>query len=177
MATKLVRDLMVPLGEYPSIPQNYTLHQAIQAMGKVQILKKMQTSLPRTALVFDEAHTELLGILRRRDIMRGLEPRFLVSGSLETQRQLFSVEIDSDLSELSFETAITRMRERSKRLVREYMLPIRTTINADDHLMKAMFEMVSKNVSLLPVLDGESVIGVLRSVEVLYEIALVIAEK
>ncbi|MHC4777246.1 MAG: CBS domain-containing protein, partial [Planctomycetota bacterium] len=74
MHEKCVRDIMVPLNEYPHIPSTHSLREAIQEMGKIQILRKGNTSLPRTALVFDEAHNELVGLLRRRDIMRGLEP-------------------------------------------------------------------------------------------------------
>lgn len=175
MKEKKVRDIMVPLEEYPYIPSTYTLRQAIQEMGKAQILRKGQTSLPRTALVFDETHNELVGLLRRRDIMRGLEPKFLVSGSLDYQRKLFNVAIDPNLPELSHDKTIARMRVRANKLVEDFMLPIRATIKADDHIMKAVNEMVDRNVSLLPVLENDSVVGVVRSVEVLYEIALIIS--
>jgi hypothetical protein len=40
--------------------------------------------------------------------------------------------------------------------------------------MKAVCEMVDRDTSLLPVLEGQDVIGVVRSVDVLSEIALVI---
>jgi CBS domain-containing protein len=141
----------------------------------VQILRKNQLSLPRVALVFDESVSELLGMLRRRDIMRGLEPRFLVSGSLEYRRKLFKVDVDPNLAELSFDKMIAHIRERANRLVREFMIPIKATIDYDDHIMKAMSEMVDQNVSLLPVLKDGDVVGVLRSVDVLNEIALVIS--
>ncbi len=72
MNEKLVRDIMVPLDEYPCIPGSCTLRDAIIEMG-VQILRKGQLSLPRVALVFDDDFSELLGVLRRRGIMRGLE--------------------------------------------------------------------------------------------------------
>ncbi|MHC5040313.1 MAG: CBS domain-containing protein [Planctomycetota bacterium] len=177
MKDKVVRDIMVPLKEYPYIPETHTLRQAIQAMGRATILMKKRTSLPRTALVFDEGLTELLGILRRRDIMRGLEPKFMTSESLDYQAKLFDVAIDPNLPELSFDKTIARMRQRADHLVRDYMLPIRATINANDHIMKAIYEMVTQNVSLLPVIDEDTVLGVVRSVDVLYEIALIIAEE
>ena len=173
MNMQLVRDIMVPLDEYPRIPETHTLRDAISEMA-VPITRKGQTSLPRVALVFDDDFSDLLGLLRRRDIMRGLEPRFLVGGSLEYRRKLFDVEIDPNLSELSHDKTIARIRTRSARLVREFMIPIRATINYDDHIMKAMSEMVDQNVSLLPVLDNNRVVGVVRSVDLLSEIALVI---
>lgn len=173
MNKKLVREIMVPLEEYPCIPETLTLCDAILEVS-VQILRKGQLSLPRVALVFDDDFTDLLGLLRRRDIMRGLEPRFLVGGSLDYRRKLFDVEIDPNLSELSHDKTIAHIRKRSARLVREFMIPISVTIDCNDHIMKAMSEMVDQNVSLLPVLDNNRIVGVVRSVDVLSEIALVI---
>lgn len=167
MNEKLIQEIMVPLEEYPCIPDTYTLRQAIEAMGQVRVLK-------RVALVFDQSLSDLLGMLRRRDIMRGLEPKFLVSGSLEYRRKLFEVEIDPNLPELSHNRIIAGIRKRANRLVREFMVPIPATINYDDHIMKAIYEMVHHNTSLLPVLKNDRVIGVVRSVDVLNEIALIL---
>jgi predicted transcriptional regulator len=54
------------------------------------------------------------------------------------------------------------------------MVPIKATINHDDHIMKAIAELVEHNTSLLPVIQDGSVVGVLRSVEVLNEIAAIL---
>jgi len=169
-----VEDIMVPLDEYPCIPETLTLRDAISEMS-VQILRKGKLSLPRVALVFDDGFSDLLGLLRRRDIMRGLEPRFLVGGSLEYRRKLFDVEIDPNLSELSYDKTVARICNRAGRLVREFLIPIKATIDHDDHIMKAMNEMVDQNTSLLPVLKDDGIVGVVRSVDVLSEIALIIS--
>jgi CBS-domain-containing membrane protein len=174
MIDKIVQDIMVPLEEYPCIRDTLTLRDAIREK-QVQILRKNQASLPRVALIFDETLSELLGMLRRRDIMRGLEPRFLVSGSLEYQRKLFTERIDPNLAELSYDKIAGHIRARSSRLVREFMIRIKATINYDDHIMKAISEMVDQNTSLLPVLKDEGVVGVVRSVDVLNEIALIMS--
>jgi len=170
----LVQDIMVPLEEYPCIPDTLTLRDAIEEMG-VQILRKKKASLPRMVLVFDDDYKELLGMLRRRDIMRGLEPRFMGSGSMEYQRKLFNVAIDPNLSELSYEKVIAGISKRGNRPVREFMTPIKATIDYDDHLMKVIYAMVDQNTSLLPVIKDDSVVGVVRSVEVLNELALIIS--
>lgn len=174
MNEKLVQEIMVPLEQYPCIPDTLTLGDAIMEMA-VQILREKQLTLPRVAMVFDESLTDLRGMLRRRDIMRGLEPQFLVGGSLEYRRKLFNVDIDPNLSELSYDKMVAGIRKRAHRLVREFMIPIRATINYDDHIMKAMNEMVDQNVSLLPVLKDDTVVGVVRSVDVLSEIALIVS--
>ena len=173
MNEKLVQEIMVPLDEYPCIPGSYTLRDAIIEMG-VQILREKQLSLPRVALVFDDDFSELLGMLRRRDIMRGLEPRFMAGGSPKYQRKLFNVSIDPNLAELSYDRIVAGIRKRADRLVREFMIPIKATINHDDHIMKAIYEMVDQDTSLLPVMRDNGVVGVVRSVDLLGELALII---
>ncbi len=172
MNAKRIEEIMVPVEKYPCIPETLSLHDAMMEMT-VQILRERLLTVPRVALVFDDDFEDLLGMLRRRDIMRGFEPRFL--GGLEYRRKLFDVAVDPNLSELSSNKVYARIRERANRLVRDYMIPIKATIDRDDHLMKAVCEMVDQNVSLLPVLDKGSVIGVVRSVEVLDEIASIIS--
>ena len=174
MIDKLAKDIMVPLQEYPCIPETLTLRGAIMEMA-VQIVKEDQSSLPRVALVFDAGFSDLRGLLRRRDIMRGLEPKYLGAGSLEYPEKLFDVEIDPNLSELSHDKIVEGMRGRAERLVKDFMSPIQATIDHDDHMMKAVCEMVDRNVSLLPVLKDGSVVGVVRSVDVLSEIALILS--
>jgi CBS domain-containing protein len=174
MNDKPVHEIMVPLAEYPCISEVHTLREAIEEMTKVQILRRQQATLARVALVFDRGYRELLGTLRRRDIMRGLEPRFLLSGSMEYERRLFAVEVDPNLAELSSDKIIARMRQRADRAACDFMMPITATIGYDDHLMKAIYEMVDQNTSLLPVLKEGTVVGVVRSVDVLNEIALIL---
>jgi CBS domain-containing protein len=174
MNEKPIHEIMVPLEEYPCICDTHTLRQAIAEMMRVQILRQEHATLARVALVFDAGFRELLGMLRRRDIMRGLEPRFLHSGSREYKRKLFDIDIDPNLAELSYDKIAARMRQRANLLVREFMIPIPATIEYDDHIMKAIYEMVDQNTSLLPVLKDGKIVGVVRSVDVLNEIALII---
>ncbi len=174
MGEKLVREIMVSLEEYPCISEGDTLAMAIDQMGRASISREGRTSLPRMALVFDGKFKDLLGMLRRRDIMRGLEPRFLVGGSLDYSQKLFDVEIDPNLPELTHDTRIASIKERANRPVKDLMLPIKMTIDGKDHLMKAVYEMVDQNLSLLPVLEDNKVVGVIRSVDVLRELRQIV---
>ena len=167
---KKVEEVMIPLEGYPHIPYWFTIRQAIAEMDKHELDSCGRKSLPRVVLVFDEKY-QLLGMVRRRDILRGLEPKALVTKPMEYRKKLFDVKVDPNLSEMSYEKMIKGMREQAERLVQEIMQPIRTTINHDDHLVKAIYEMVDNNVSLLPVLKEGKVVGVLRSVDVLLEVA------
>ena len=56
------------------------------------------------------------------------------------------------------------------------MTPIRATLNAHDSVAKAAFVMLQANVSLVPVMDGKKVIGVLRMSDVFNQITKTVLE-
>lgn len=173
MEMKKAGDLMIPLDEYPHVPYWFTLRQVIAVLEKSEFDFHGRKSLPRFVLIFDEAY-QLLGLARRRDILRGLEPDYLAGQPMEYRKKIFDVKMDPNLSELSGDRLIKGLRERAERPVRDVMLPITATIDVNDHLIKVIYELVDNNLSLLPVLQEGKVVGVVRTVEVLREIAQVL---
>jgi CBS-domain-containing membrane protein len=169
MENKRASDLMIPLSEYPHMPYWFTLRQAMATLRSSSIEVGGRVSLPRAFLVFNEAY-ELLGVVRRRDILRGLEPQF-ERKRWSYPRKLFDVKADPDLFELSDGKAAGRIKERAERPVGDVMQPIKVTLQHDDHLMKIIYEMVENNLSMIPVLEEGSVVGVVRSVDVLDEVS------
>jgi CBS domain-containing protein len=169
MEVKTVGEIMVPLDQYPVLKDSDTLRHAIDIMQQSSTMGEFK-GIPRVALVFDELNI-LVGLLRRRDILRGLEPQFLLHEELDYRKKLWDVQIDPNLSELSWEQLVAGIREQADRLVTEVMIPIKLWISADDHIMKAIYEMVDNSLSILPVLKGDSIVGVVRSVEVFQEAA------
>ena len=170
MSTKLAEDIMVPLEKYPHISHWFTLRQALKYIEEAELDVNRRKSLPRALLVFDE-HQHLLGILRRRDILRGLEPNFLKTMSIPVRKGLFDIEVDENLVDLSTGKIGEAIQEQAERLVSEVMSPIIATVNSDDHLAKLIHKILSRNVSLLPVLKDGKVIGVVRTVDIMHEIA------
>lgn len=170
MDTKRAGDIMIPLEQYPHVPYWFTLRQVIAELEKSEFVIEGRMSVPRVVLIFDEKY-QLMGVARRRDIMRGLEPEFLATKPLHYRKKLFDVKVDPNLSELSFEKFMKGIRDRSDRPISDVMLPIMATVDFDDHLMKVIYEMTSNNVSLLPVLKEGRVVGAVRSVEVFREVA------
>jgi len=170
MELKQVKDLMIPLDKYPHIPYWFTLRQAMVELEKSELDVNGKKSLPRILLIFDEKY-QLLGLTRRRDIMRGLEPQFLAHKPVEAKKQLYDIKIDPNLVEMSYDTLMESIKERAERPVSDVMLPIAATLDYNDHLIKAIYEMVDNNISLIPVIKDDKIVGVLRSVEVFHEIA------
>ncbi len=167
---------MIPLDQYPHVPYWFSLRQVMAVMEKSEMDVYGKKSLPRFALVFDEEY-QLVGIVRRRDILRGLEPKFLSEKSLYYRKKLFDVKIDPDLSELSYDKLLKGVKERAERPVNEIMRRIQATVRHDDHIIKVIYELVDNNVSLVPVLRDDQLVGVVRSVELFDEVASLLLEE
>ena len=180
-AMKRVREMMIPLEKYPWVRIDDTLGHAVRVIEAAHLEVGRRASLPRVLLVFDH-DDDLVGIVRRRDIMRGLEPSFLVNQPLEYRVKLFEVASDPHLSELSselskevaLERVVRGLRDQANRPVGDVLRPIPTSLGPDDQVMKAVYEMVSLNQSLIPVVEKDRVIGVVRSVDVFHELALLL---
>lgn len=170
---KRVRDVMIPLARYPSIRDTATLRDAVTLMETAELEVQGRRSLPRVLLVFDEINV-LVGYIRRRDLMLGMEPKFLVVQPLAYRKKLFDVAVDPNLSELSHDRVVQGIREQAGRPITDVLQPIETVVQADDHIMKAIYEMVSQDLTLIPVVDGGQLVGVIRSVELFHEMALVL---
>ncbi|MFO8058320.1 MAG: CBS domain-containing protein [bacterium] len=185
METKRVADLMIAIQDYPWVYERQTLKETIEKMSGWQLECDGRKSLPRIVLVFNK-HDKLTGVVRRRDILRGLEPSMLEEKPLRERKRIFDFRVAADVPDmskdkwfkgmlerfqLSYEQLVHGIQERAKRQVSDVMLPANVTVEAETHFLKAVYEMVDNNLSLLPVMKGGKVIGVLRSVEVFHEIS------
>ena len=159
-----VKDLMIPLEDYPHIPYWFTLRQAM-AIVREAVLKFEGTFEPRAVLVFDEQY-QLMGILTLRDLIKGLEPKFLQETSL--------VKMDPNLTVLMGDLSEPTMRAASQRPVSEVMSPIQITVDGGAPIPKALYLMVKENVGLMPVMQAGRVAGMIRLSDLFNEVAKVV---
>jgi CBS-domain-containing membrane protein len=168
------RDVLIPLDKYPHLPYWFTLKQAIAEMEGAVLEIDGRISLPRMLLVFDEKY-QLMGMARRRDILKGLEPMFLREKPLQYRKKLWDVQVDPELSELSYGKIVEAvMKLADETSISDVMLPIEATVDYEDHIVRVIYEMNKHNLSLLPVLKDGKVVGVVRSVDVFHEVAKVV---
>ena len=161
---KKVKDLMIPLEDYPHIPYWFTLRQAMAIVREAAI--KFEGSFePRAVLVFDEKY-QLMGMLTLRDIIKGLEPKFAKDAGL--------IKADPSLAVLMGDMFGPGMKEASQKPVSEVMSPIRVTVNGEDPITKALFLMIQENVGMMPVLLDKKVVGMVRMNELFKEISAVV---
>ena len=165
-----VGEIMIPLKDYPHLPVWSTILEAIEMMHRAHLEVRGRRSLPRIILLFD-LDGSISGTVRRRDLMRGMEPQFLLGTSLQQRIKFFDIQVDPHLSELWPDRWLEGIREQVDRPVTDVMCPIDRTVDADDLIMNAVYEMVNHDLILLPVLDEGKVVGVVRTVDVFHEIA------
>jgi CBS domain pair. len=170
MLTKTAEEIMIPLYKYPNIPKWFTIRQAIQLIQSFSNKVGERESLPRAVLVTDEGN-RVVGMIRRRDILRGLEPHGFFGRHAHHPKIFVEVEPDLNLIEAAFDHFCSRCLKQADEPVEKYMIPIEHTLNHDDHLMKIIYMIDLTGLSLLPVVKNSEVIGVVRTVEVLSEIA------
>jgi len=163
---KKVADLMIPLENYPHIPYWYTLRQAM-AIVREAAIKFEGAFEPRSVLVFDEKY-HLLGILTLKDIIRGLTPN-LLQGAVGKLQAAF--DLDSVISDLEGDLSGPKVKEASETAVSEVMSPIKASVDVGDSLAKAIFLMVKEEVSRMPVMAEQKVVGIIRLSDLFQEVS------
>lgn len=158
---KVAKDVMVGIFEYPHVPYWFTISQAIRIV-KVSFLSAKKYPEPMAVLVFDEKYN-LMGTLTLKDILRGLEPRFLKP----SEKAQVPKEDESTLS-LIWDTLFTKeSKELAEKPVSEIMVPAKYFVEPNDPLTKAAYLMLHNDLVLLPVLEGKKkFVGLVRIIEV-----------
>jgi len=170
MEMRRVGEIMIPLKDYPHLPVWSSMLEAIEMMHRAELEVRGRKSLPRIILLFD-LDGSISGTVRRRDLMQAMEPQFLLGQSLQQRIKLFDIQVDPHLSELWPDRWVEGIREQVNRPVTDVMRPIERTIDSDELIMDAVYEMVNHDLILLPVLEEDKVVGVIRTVDVFHEIA------
>ena len=75
MKTKKVKDVMVPLSEYATVPETATLLDAVNALKKAQAEFDQKRDRHRAILVID-SRNHFVGKLSQHDVIEALEPNY-----------------------------------------------------------------------------------------------------
>ncbi len=165
-SAKKIKDIMIGIFEYPHIPYWFSIAQAVRIV-KVSFLSSKKYPEPIAILVFDEKYN-LLGTLTLKDILRGLEPRFLRP---TTKAQI--PEGDEAGLSIIWDTLFTKeSKELAEKAVSEIMVPAKFFVEPNDPITKAAYLMIHNDLILLPVLeDKKKFVGIVRMIEVFDEIS------
>jgi CBS domain-containing protein len=160
-----VREILVPLSDYPCIGENNTFQDAFRALKEGYA----DGQRFRHVLVVDD-QDELVGILRPRDLLHGLMPDYLLSEELPHHAEGLHPEFAA-LTMIWADTCEKQCPEAAQRRVKDYMAPVTMTVSADDPLTTAAYLMFTHHFNILPVVDGDRLVGVARITDVFDEVA------
>lgn len=165
MIANQIKDILVPIAEFPRIRQDATLREAFA------LLHKQHTSggwRYRHMLVFDAANT-VVGVLSLQDLLRALMPDY-IKATMTTQHAA-AQPVDASLSLLWQESFPAQCRQAAEIAVASCMTEIRYTVQASKPLTCAAYLMIAHQVHMLPVLENEQVVGVVRIVDIFNQAA------
>ena len=164
--SKVAKEVMVGILEYPHVPYWFSINQAIGII-KVSFLSVKKYPEPMAVLVFDEKYN-LMGTLTLKDILKGLEPRFLKPS---TKAQV--PEEDESALSLIWDKLFDRSsKELAEQPVSKVMVPAKYFVDLQDPVTKAAYLMIHHDLVLLPVLENKKkFVGLVRMIEVFDEIS------
>lgn len=145
-----LRDIVIPLSEYPHMPHWAKLGEAI-----VRLNVAFETGHD-TVLVFDDRY-KLVGMLAQKDILRGIEPKF-------AQHHGQGVPIFWDrLLESGSKVTLAKP-------IKDFMSKVRVWVDVEDDLLKASHLLLHEQTCVLPVSDGGELIGVVTMEDLFHQI-------
>ena len=83
MKSRNVKEMMVPLAEYATVPETATLMDAVKALRKAQAAFDKQRHRHRAILVIDQAN-HIVGKLSQHDVIEALKHNYIWSYNLHS---------------------------------------------------------------------------------------------
>ena len=170
--SKTVKDLMVGIFEYPHVPYWFSISQAVKIV-RVSFISTKKYPEPMAILVFDEKYN-LMGTLTLKDILKGLEPRFMKPSA----KAQVAEEDETGLSLIWSTLFAKESKELAEKPVSEVMVPAKHFVEPDDPITKAAYIMLHHDLVLLPVLENKKkFVGLVRMIEIFDEISNAIVKE
>jgi CBS domain-containing protein len=178
---KKVRDLMIPIQDCATVRSNEPLKEAALRLRAVYCeveTGKCTEAGHRTALVLDEAGG-LVGILDFKGILGILIPE--LAGGLGAKFQALTSSVafaEADAPELDETEAKFKARviKNSNLPIKDAMLKVRGTIEADADIMDALKTIYRNKIVVLPVMDQGKIAGLIRDSDLFLAMADILTE-
>lgn len=166
-----VKDVYISIDDYPNISLDAPIGHAFHMMHHVIDYQHKY----RTILVLDD-DDHLKGYLSIRDLIRAVGPDYLNKKRPAVKgNQPFNFDgLGQDLTVLSLiwqEGFTLKMHDELAKPVSEYMTLMEDQVALDDPIAKSLYLMLFHDVLVLPVVEDEQVVGVIRMVDLFERIA------
>jgi CBS domain-containing protein len=175
---KTAADLMLPISEYPHVPETLPIREALLALGASSVVSSEgHLVVPRYLLVVDDAD-RLVGVVNRRALLKGLIPAYasLKRASSITAALPYTEALSASAplwSTLFSPSAIAAARKP----VGSVMVPTRVSVCHDDTVDNVVSAMLQHDVDLIPVTEGSRIIGVVMMTDVFDNVSEYVLER
>lgn len=173
------RDIMMPADRYPRVPEWASIRETIVALGASSVLLDDGYLLPPRYVLVEDADGRLAGVVSRRELLKGLVPQLQkAEKSRRAIRDIagFGGDMPSEISiqwnSLFSHGAVTAAGDP----VRTVMAPVKGTVRVTDSLSTVVTTMIHHGVDLIPVLEGDKVVGVVLMTNIFDIVAQFIIE-
>jgi CBS domain-containing protein len=175
MDEKKVRDLMVPLDEYPVVEEDTTLLDVVRALDEGQKRLPPGKQPYRAVLVVDQDR-KIVGKIGQFAFLAALEPKYNLLGDLD---KLHTSGLSPEIVSLAmehyrfFEDSLSDLcQRRSAMKAVDAMQPLSESVDENASISDAIHKIVIwQHLSLL-VTRGDEVVGLIRLSDLYDEIAL-----
>lgn len=180
-ADKRARDVMIPAERYPKVYDSVSIRESIVALAASSVqLTDNHLIHPRHVLVLDE-HDRLVGVVNRRNLILGLAPRQASDAQMGPQwaRSMAAMGTPADFDLLIRWGSLfsSGSLERSARPVGSIMRPLRALVQEDAPLSRVITTMLHHEMDMLPVAEGDKLVGVVLMTEIFDIIAEFVMEQ
>lgn len=176
-----VKDMMVPIDDYAVTTTDKILKEAVPELMRIYCqveTGKCTEAGHRTSIVLDEKG-KLVGILDFKSILKVLIPE--IAGGITGKLMALGIstafaEADVNDMDSAKESFRARVRQNAQTRVGDVMLKLRGTIDANASFLDALKMIYRNKVTVLPVLEGDKVVGVIRDSDLFLAAANVLME-
>ena len=172
MKTMKVKELMVPLAEYATVPKSATLYDAVMALEKAQMeFDNTNKYQHRAILVYDGEQHNIVGKVSQLDILRSLEPKYDEMLGKGSSRYGFGRQFQKTMLE-QFRLWDLPLRDICQKVasvhIKDFMYKPGEGeyVEAEASLNEAIHQLVMGSHQSLIVVDNKRIVGVLRQTDV-----------
>ncbi|MBW1724965.1 MAG: CBS domain-containing protein [Deltaproteobacteria bacterium] len=180
MKNKIVKDLMIPISEYETIPIESNLYEAALALDKAQKTYE-QGMYPHRILLISDEKGEIVGKISQLDILRALEPK---GQQIHDSKTLSRFGVSSQylkpmLNQCGFwdKPLIDICRSASRLKVKMLVCaPAEGEyVPEDASLSEAIHQLALEHHQSLLVIRGKKIVGILRQTDLFKEVVQTLA--
>ncbi len=171
MKTHSVKELMVPLAEYATVPEDATMYQAVIALEKAQQEFDRSRYLHRAVLVYNK-NKQIVGKVSQLDILKALEPKYdQIENSRSIARFGYSRQFlkkmivqfslwDKPLNDICKKASVMKVKDFMYTPTEGEFIEEQATLN------EAVHQLVMGHHQSLLVTKGKEIVGILRVTDV-----------